>query len=129
MKNKTYRIISGALIVALGLCTFNLIKAKLPTQQEKEIQQIQEAKSSVNLQEKLLEIRSKNADRLITQLENKIDNFMTFPAIYQGCVFGVNLFLQRKLNLIMLGTFDTVQLAINEIENIKNCEEEIYFIS
>lgn len=76
----------------------------------------------------MLEIRSKNADRLITQLENETDNFMTFPAIYQGYVFGINLFLQRKLNLIMLGTFDTVQLAINEIENIKNCEEEIYFI-
>lgn len=73
MKNKTYCIISGALIIALGLCAFNLIKAKLPTQQEKEIQQIQEAKSSVNLQEKLLEIRSKNADRLITQLENKTE--------------------------------------------------------
>ena len=54
---------------------------------------------------------------------------MTFPAIYQGYAFGINLFLQRKLNLIMLGTFDTVQLAIDEIENIKNCEEEIYFIS
>lgn len=32
MKNKTYRIISGALIIALGLCALNLIKAKLPTQ-------------------------------------------------------------------------------------------------
>lgn len=73
MKNKTYRIIYGTLIVALGLYAFNLIKAKLPTQQEKEIQQIQESKSYVNLQEKLLEIRSKNADRLIIQLENKTE--------------------------------------------------------
>lgn len=69
-----------------------------------------------------------NQDKTISVERDETDNFMTFPAIYQGCVFGINLFLQRKLNLIMLGTFDTVQLAINEIENIKNCEEEIYFI-
>lgn len=69
-----------------------------------------------------------NQDKTISVERDETDNFMTFPVIYQGCVFGINLFLQRKLNLIMLGTFDTVQLAINEIENIKNCEEEIYFI-
>ena len=69
-----------------------------------------------------------NQDKTISVERNETDNFMTFPAIYQGYVFGINLFLQRKLNLIMLGTFDTVQLAIDEIENIKNCEEDVYFI-
>lgn len=70
-----------------------------------------------------------NQDKTISVEVDPDDVFMTFPRMYKGIFWGINLFLQRKLNLIMLGTFDTVQLAINEIENIKNCEEEIYFIS
>lgn len=70
-----------------------------------------------------------NQDKTICVSNQEVEEFIIFPTIYKGCIFGINLFIQSKSNVIMLGTFNTLQSAFNEIKNIKNCKNNIYYIS
>lgn len=49
----------------------------------------------------------------------------TLPAIFKKQLYGINLFLGEHL----LGTFDSVQEAMEEIGKIQSCVREVYVIS
>ena len=52
-------------------------------------------------------------------------NFHTDAKWYQGVCAGINLYCDD----FMLGTFDTVQEIIDEIDAIYNCPGDIYYVS
>lgn len=55
----------------------------------------------------------------------KTQPLFTCPAFYNGNIIGINLFHDESL----LGTFDNVAKAIQEMSQIESCAEEIYFIN
>ena len=71
----------------------------------------------------MLSILTQDHDQIINF--NEGDTIHTLPNVRKGVFYGINLYLRGKL----LGTFDTVQEAKEEMENIVNCEHEYYCIS
>jgi len=53
----------------------------------------------------------------------------TFPAMLKGRPIGINLYSGASLlDGHLLGTFDTVDEAMQEIENIFNCKKRFYCV-
>ncbi len=58
------------------------------------------------------------------EIIQKTQPLFTVPAIYNGKVYGINLFHASCL----LGAFDSVSEAIAEMNRIESCADEIYFV-
>lgn len=63
-----------------------------------------------------------NQDR--DELVLKTQPIYTVPAIYNGKLFGINLFHEG----VLLGTFDSVQETLDEMYRIETCADELCFV-
>lgn len=58
------------------------------------------------------------------------ETFATIPIMACGDIMGINLYVTRdEHEMILLGTFDSPQEAIDEIENIQSCEDMVYLVN
>lgn len=73
MKNKIQNIVIGILALSVAFLMLNVFISRSKSEEDKRIEQIQEAKASVNLQEELVKSRSINANRMIAQIKNETE--------------------------------------------------------